>query len=405
MVVHMDDLHAHRIDFVRGNPVAIRLAYDVAPLPKLLMQWDDIDMDRIDEVAATSASSEALRRRLLEEELVSPSRLAEVERQRALEELAHLFDLPPSAIELEAIEPAADEDAGNHRVVAHASHALLHYSRGASDSPVVRDYVGRLEDKWLALSPELDIGGLGLDPVEADVVWRLAEEPQTPRAMVAAGVDADVVRRIVFALSVCGGIVCVPPRHAKTARPGPSTPAPSTPAPSTPAPSTPAPSTPAPIASTSSAPPPRRQRITPTSAFAQAERELEHQNYRLALVATDQALELLVDDPSLLAMQAYAAAMLDWSAQTLAPEDVRQLPQLDALIERAPSCALAFCYRGLILRRLGLREAAIADLQSAAALNPYHSETHAALRELTEPPDEPAQKRAGGWRRWLRLGR
>lgn len=79
------------------------------------------------------------------------------------------------------------------------------------------------------------------------------------------------------------------------------------------------------------------------------------------------------ENPSLQAMAAYVDAQSGWSVATRDEADVPQLATLTRLIERAPECALAHGYRGMLRARLGFIESAAVDLREAIRINPYHA--------------------------------
>ena len=265
-------------------------------------------------------------------------------------------------------------------------------------------YVHKLADLPLALDPSLDLLGLGLGEEEADVAWQLAVEPQSARALSSSGRDPGAVYRVLFALGLSGGVVRAPSASFSSPAPRTRTPVPSKPAPSS-APSRPSSST---APSSRPEPPrdplPRRDRITPAAAFAEAEGAVESGHFRSATSAIDHALALDPDNPSLHAMAAYVEAHLDWPASAHADADIPAIAALTRVIEGAPTCALAYGYRGMLRARLGSLEAAATDLRDAVRINPLHAGMRRALDGIDARLGEgrhDQNERPGWWRRLL----
>lgn len=152
------------------------------------------------------------------------------------------------------------------------------------------------------------------------------------------------------------------------------------------------------------APPPRRDRVTPATAFDEAESVIEAGRFSSAAAVVRHALTLDPDNPSLHAMAAYVDAQLNWPSTAHADDDIPAIAHLTQLIRRAPSCALAHGYRGMLRARLGKSEAAKKDLREATRLNPLHPGMRRALQALEgrrRSKDEDETERASWWRKLL----
>ena len=132
-----------------------------------------------------------------------------------------------------------------------------------------------------------------------------------------------------------------------------------------------------------------------SQAFTNAERCIELGDFRGAKAAVTRALSHDPHNYSLLAMAAYVAVA---RGEVTPAEGVARL---DVVIETAPSCGLAFHYRGLLQRRLGDLHSALSDQQMARRINPYHGPSRREIAELQESVSPPSS-RPTGLRRWWR---
>ena len=385
---------SHRIVIDHGRPVAVELAADVVPLVKILGQWDNLrdDMDLIRLIVASSSTPAKRREALIASGAVSPARLQEAERQRALQELSFLFGLRTATTTFH--EGLTERPETTLPIL--PAHALLHFARQPQHGGVVRAYVARFADTRLALRPELDLHGLGLDESEQSVAWKLAVEPQTVRNLLASGLPADATQRVMFALALCDGVVRRPePRDSS---------------PDVVTRSSRVATTPPPLPASDPEPPPvselpRRNRITPATAFAEAEKALDRGDLRLASAAIARARDIDPGNPSLEAMAIYVDAQLEWPAAPVRESDVPRLAELTRLVDRAPDCALAHGYRGILRGRIGMLPEAIDDLREAVRINPYHAAMRRqldAVEQRAEPLcDDDAKRKGGNWFRRL----
>ena len=214
------DGHHHRVFFEHGRPVGVEVSGDVAPLVEILGQWEQLrgDMDLLRLIVASSATASERREALVASGVVSPARLAEAERRQVLEELAFLFGL--AGVTTTHHEDIARPSEMTTKVL--PVHALLHFVRRTEARDVAAGYVARMGDIPLALSPEVDLPGLGLDEAESAVAWKLAVEPRSLDQLLSSELDPDAVRRVLFALGLAGAISRRP--RARSSSPARGTP-------------------------------------------------------------------------------------------------------------------------------------------------------------------------------------